>query len=1497
MKRLVEEIISIFENIKVNYCKEQSQYLELALMSIRPLEDKLCKYIMSIFLEENDTVTLQQTIEYKSKKDKALVKSLNTLKNEKNPDILILERIQGVKLILDTKYIVFEKLKQHFKDFQTYEETFPYFNYMICIYEFTSFHIHAKDDYLDSNIKIEFCIETFKNLFICLAKFDSRFFKLSQIINVEFPDVKKSKKNHFTEFLTLYPALLNGFGFQSNKSYNILILPPSFHPNIISKYLKILLSIHWDIIIDFSFEETSVLLKNDIDFKNKINIFDCNKDDEDKFHPLEAKPKINWIFSNGLTNYNRKWKLYNFKIVKKLLSSFIKREEGNYTILNLYPEEEACDIIKSLLDDFISETQNPFKIINICSTHKELATLNKIKEDYEMGNNLENFIIPINEFLRFLILTDFIGLGQDNDEQLGLSLYDFRIKDEDEKEYNANGIFFYHSLPKESSQEEILQFYKGGNITRAIIEGQHDVPRNRYLNNLESLVKAQLKKNTVSFVTIQHSSGMGGSTLGWQLMHRLYNSSISSNNKDYIIGYIRDFKNGTVSMIEKLSETIQNDKIILLVDHSSVKSWEQFEKSIKNLTEQHKNILFILIQRKNNKYQFSKDNDIVEIEDYLRTKEKETFLLKYQTCTNPSREEKENLINLKHKEKVELIEFPIALDGTNLKLIKDYTKSYFEQIKNLDPRLAEFIVFSSLLYVYSGHPISCIQFGISNEELKKDIISKLMVQTIDEQNPENETTLWRPRNIKFAEAILYNYSVSIETIVMDLLDSLSKKAIIGEVTYDILNSLFINRQINSDKKEKFTLLIRSLGKQSVDSGDRVFDKLIKSFPEEPHFIAQYGRYLFETAYDDLFLEVDDERFVTGEKLLKQALNLAPKDYSILHMLGVYFRRRLNRYIKFNKKYSKEQVYEQDILKIGEEGRKFLNDSWENSKNDPFPIADLGNLCCEMIKEITEITNKDIVELEKDLEYTDFIKDLDEAIEGLEQYLNNNDKNTYRVKETFKIYNDILSKVDIFYGDKEKAQARYRELMLKHGLSTSDKIRYSKKWINLSLLIAREGLTSVFGEKNITNYEAIKNLRVNELNEILTAIESNKRDGDLASYRLFFTIMRLNPYKRNYTVDDAIRDLTEWKILAENKGEWQDIADASYFLGVCYSIKILESTTHNKLLIDFSKLYFKESKQIVIDHKISSINTKNYLLSYSDSQYTLSFSRIGNKENRSEPRQWVKGKLTRIKPQGQITTFPTGLDISFGSNKSDKSKLNKQIIYGFIGFRYEGPGLYSHFEEGSCLTDEELFYLNKAELKSYQQIQSEFEDKEIKHIIDSTVIEQDNLLLKNERRLYPEVTDTFITTSDVVSDYKPENENKIFDLKDLEKNNPPIVNTNNHPFRKDFKDISNNKSNQTAKEKVEYEGSIFESDPYSIKPVSELYFPWNSNKTHKPAFAQKFPIEIKERKDIKSHLFNSNNFRHEDKNFEVFIKVKFQVKLNLETKQAFAINIVPIQVED
>jgi hypothetical protein len=71
--------------------------------------------------------------------------------------------------------------------------------------------------------------------------------------------------------------------------------------------------------------------------------------------------------------------------------------------------------------------------------------------------------------------------------------------------------------------------------------------------------------------------------------------------------------------------------------------------------------------------------------------------------------------------------------------------------------------------------------------------------------------------------------------------------------------------------------------QSKPGRERIFNTVAHQFNKEPHFLAQYGRFLYD----------EDTQFIKSREWLQKAIDVSPSDWSLRHMMGMSYRRELH----------------------------------------------------------------------------------------------------------------------------------------------------------------------------------------------------------------------------------------------------------------------------------------------------------------------------------------------------------------------------------------------------------------------------------------------------------------------------------------------------------------------------------------------------------------------------------------------------------------------------
>ena len=162
---------------------------------------------------------------------------------------------------------------------------------------------------------------------------------------------------------------------------------------------------------------------------------------------------------------------------------------------------------------------------------------------------------------------------------------------------------------------------------------------------------------------------------------------------------------------------------------------------------------------------------------------------------------------------------------------------------------------------------------------------------------------------------------------------------------------------------------------SRDGRGRIFKQAAEQFSDEPHVIAQYGRFLYD----------EETRFEESRKYLEKAFEITKEtDEKICHMLGMSYRRELQERLKAlgNNKPSDELLYENDNLR--ERASHYFKLSRELDRENDYAYTSHIQLLTDLIEQGFKQFGTDVSYPQRLNERADIRNWLDEAFSIIDE---------------------------------------------------------------------------------------------------------------------------------------------------------------------------------------------------------------------------------------------------------------------------------------------------------------------------------------------------------------------------------------------------------------------------------------------------------------------------------------------------------------------------------
>lgn len=1055
------------------------------------------------------------------------------------------------------------------------------------------------------------------------------------------------------------------------------------------EFLNYFFRIHWSLIVDFN--------SNDQDSDSMYG-----SNDHKKCHIIDKNSQIitdgtditNWLFANGqgkqspVVPSNMNFKHVLSRMIKSgTTDNYVIMAFCNPTDSNSQPEPKIIAKLLAQLEDF-DDFNNRFNTVIIS---KDNQYLEKVKEwtnlhPLMIDDDIIGFINHIKDKGPRPMKTDgerFLIHGRSID-----------ITD-DIAQFRAAGIeFFGPPIETKANHKNDWDFYAGAKITWKELQNACDVERVGYKKverNIEKIVNNKQLNNCQLF-TLAHEPGSGGTTFARRLGYDIY----CEDAEEIINCTAIEIKSCsspklTAEYLSNLSERIDNTWILAIVEAQNV-SRPDFEKIYEKTNQAGKRVLFFYIEHCFSAIENRPKHNYYQLKDELGPEEIERFADKYKS---QGLEESRLLAAKSSRSVLEVIDFPLLLrENETSDTLSQYVSAWMNK---LPENLKDFCAFVGFVGKYS---MSGINQNLLKPLIKKDnkvfstlrvsykdefeTLSKLLIEECDQD--KNPLGIWRPRYNRFSEFLLQAWDNGWKNRLAEMskqfIDYCRESGDLGSEDQSMLHSIFIVRKeidfrgSGAAGRETFSDLIKEI--DDYDSR-KIFEKLIDAYPDDSVFRGHFARFLYEKAHDQK-VGSKDVLFLDAYNQLSIALEHSPKDADLLHMKGMFWRRKIS---ALKRDFEKEKDFTSTHVKETEETlfewEKYAAFSFEESilqdPSSPYGFAAQGHLIKETIefgKMLKQSSTFEFCQTEE--QYIEYSIKLRELLNQFWAVLQNN--TSYRIEQSKSIYQDLRLFLCRIVQYDETSISNY---LKKYRNSYQDEIQRS--------LYGNLYMTAVLnrGSNPMDSYQILTD---SEAKEFIKILEEQRKRGDLSSFDKLF---KLHLYgKHEYSIDDAIDLLKDCIKRNESLGQtgW-GLLNACFYLAVCYCAKALQKDDQDETLRREAKEYFNKAREIAPSLNKGTI----YPICY----YDGTISDVHCIVNKPDTASLMKGLVKETDGHKGIVSLDCGLEASFNAKNYDRLSYEKHYIEGIIGFRYEGLGLYQHrmadFEPSDFENEDELLDSN------------------------------------------------------------------------------------------------------------------------------------------------------------------------------------------------------------
>lgn len=429
-------------------------------------------------------------------------------------------------------------------------------------------------------------------------------------------------------------------------------------------------------------------------------------------------------------------------------------------------------------------------------------------------------------------------------------------------------------------------FLRGNTITWAELARGYDVRFDMYPNLKREVVK-KLEAYSNETIELFHTPGGGGTTVGRRLAWDLH--------MDFPCAVLRNVSDATAARVATLYR-LTNLPVLLIIDAGTITEAEM-QRLYSAVRKEHARAVFLYVVRANGNVDPKKG-----IAAPLSEPEAEKFLGKYaQTDERVMR----NLQRLaKHDDMLPYrapFFFGLFAFEENFTHVQAYVQSH---LAGLSERGTSLLRYLALVTKFSQATVdrailASLADRVDDESFSLESILGMNASKLVTQDYQNGRITVRIVHPIIAEKILRltspdggdasdGWKRHLEALSCEFVVSLS--AVCGPDSEDalkLISQMFIQREPWSDaadsKRKNFSQLILMIPSESAQG--HVLKTLTENFSQEAHFWNHRGR------HSNLVLR---ENYEEAERLLQEAIRLAPGDPLHRHSLGMIYRLEIER---------------------------------------------------------------------------------------------------------------------------------------------------------------------------------------------------------------------------------------------------------------------------------------------------------------------------------------------------------------------------------------------------------------------------------------------------------------------------------------------------------------------------------------------------------------------------------------------------------------------------
>ncbi|MDP3464820.1 MAG: hypothetical protein Q8R86_03500 [Sulfuricurvum sp.] len=1006
------------------------------------------------------------------------------------------------------------------------------------------------------------------------------------------------------------------FNYKRAKYY---LISGTNHPKTIN--LKNLGYVSWHMVIDFNRDSE----QNGLYAQTK-EVFEQNRVIHNFVRPMKllSMPALPWFFANGQSDVDisssdlsyKEWKRLHDKQFQEQLNYIaedLNPKDGIFIVYGFNDQKFINNIVESLhglLDQSAHIVIIGNSNIHIPEDYEDICKIIVI-DDESISNGL-NSLFSDKYFIQSKRY--FIPKGDTHTE--------ISVKNAN---WFAEDLFVvYRELFVEEEAENAIQYRKGHKITWNNIVQHHDCNRD-IARQLQDKLKQYLNQKQVSRTNLYHEPGAGGTTVSHRVAWEL--------KDEYPICFLTNYNSD--STYRKIGQiyNLSKKSILLIVDRESFTDTQIDDLYEKLRAEGYPSVILQVIRKFDIvKHDKSSTKSNFYLYEELSIPEIASFKSAYQSeaLTNKKSDLEKYVLSNDIKS---AFFFGLVAYDDEYKGIDNYINSRFLYLTESQKYFFLYLAVAQY-YGQTSLPIEIFRkhFGIKNIDLQKLFSgdSNVALDLVETKNGEIYIIHFAIAKKIFENLFGAQWKQQLSTIGKEFIDLChSDLPIQSNKMIELMTKIFINRDRNALSNEKFSKILEDI---SVNEGKLiVLEHLSEKYPNNPHFLAHYGRMLS--------LNKD---FPRAKEALKEALSLQNDDHVLHHIYGMIF------YSHMLSIEPNEDSIKEIISLAGS-----AVDAFENARlympNDEHSYVGEISLYVKLFDKIHRATGQSTVEYIR-IKQDNFLENAFDKASSLIDEL----ELVYGADSRSEKFYVLRNQVHRLYGNFEIALQEFDSML-------------NSPSANINKNVIRRNIAHTLLERNNRNWERLDQKVLSRIVLLLTEnVNSDVRDTQ--SIKMWIRAVRESGITQ-FSLDSIIEKIAHMKVNT-------DFIDAIYYLYAYHAVNLMEGALGSLESVRLNLGELENRTRFRRDRRFKyewygKNGGVNRLVHYSKIRDDDEEKEL---QNMRQNLTLLSGRIQKILTPERGFIDINGMSIYFNPAKYgfEIGRDESKIINFYVGFTYDGP---------------------------------------------------------------------------------------------------------------------------------------------------------------------------------------------------------------------------------